>query len=111
MRNGNRPKTVISPSTGPVTIQVSRDRDATFTPVIVPKRHRCLTGVDEVVLSLYARGLTTGEISARFNQIHGAQVSKETISRITVKVIEEMQTWQSRPLDGGPFLLVVANPE
>ncbi|WP_156109864.1 IS256 family transposase [Cryobacterium sp. MLB-32] len=100
VRNGARPKTVISPSTGPVTIQVPRDRDGTFTPVTVPKRQRRLTGVDEIVLSLYARGLTTGEISAHFNQIYGAQVSKETISRITDKVIEEMQTWQSRPLNG-----------
>nr|WP_233205771.1 transposase [Cryobacterium sp. Y82] len=50
-------------------------------------------------LSLCARGLTTGEISAHFNQIYGAQVSKETISRITDTVIEEMQAWQSRPLD------------
>ena len=64
VRNGTRPKTVISPTTGPVTIQVPRDRDGTFTPVIVPKRHRRLTGVDEIVLSLYAHGLTTGEISA-----------------------------------------------
>ena len=72
-----------------MTIQVPRDRDGTFTPVIVPKRHRRLSGVDEIVLSLYARGLTTGEISAHFNQINGAQVSKETISRITDKVVEE----------------------
>ena len=111
VRNGARSKTVISPSTGPVTIQVRRDRDATFTPVIVPKRQRRLTGVDEIVLSLYARGLTTGEISAHFTQIYGAQVSKETISRITDTVLEEMQTWQSRPLESGQFLLVVANPE
>ena len=77
VRNGTRPKTVISPTTGPVTIQVPRDRDATFAPVIVPKRQRRLTGVDETVLSLYARGLTTGEISAHFNQIYGAQVSSK----------------------------------
>jgi hypothetical protein len=51
------------------------------------------------VLSLYAKGLTTGEISAHFAEIYGAQVSKETISRITDKVIEEMQAWQQRPLD------------
>lgn len=63
------------------------------------KRQRRLNGVDEIVLSLYANGLTTGEISAHFAQIYGAQVSKETISRITDKVIEEMQTWQSRPMD------------
>ena len=99
VRNGTLTKTVISPTTGPVTIQVPRDRDGTFTPVIVPKRQRRLTGVEEIVLSLYARGLTTGEISAHFNQIYGAQVSKETVSRITDKVVEEMQTWQSRPLE------------
>ena len=63
------------------------------------KRQRRLTGVDEIVLSPYAKGLTTGEISAHFAEINGASVSKETISRITDKVIEEMQAWQARPLD------------
>ena len=101
VRNGSRPKTLISSTTGPITISVPRDREGSFDPVIVAKRQRRLTGVDEIVLSLYAHGLTTGEISAHFNQIYGAQVSKETISRITDKVIEEMQIWQSRPLDGG----------
>ena len=64
------------------------------------KRQRRLTGVDEIVLSLYAKGLTTGEISAHFAEIYGASVSKETISRITDKVIEEMNEWANRPLDG-----------
>jgi putative transposase len=99
VRNGSRPKTVLTEATGQVTIEVPRDRDGSFQPVIVKKRQRRLNGVDEIVLSLYANGLTTGEISAHFAQIYGAQVSKETISRITDKVIEEMQTWQSRPLD------------
>jgi transposase-like protein len=79
---------------------VPRDRDGTFEPQIVKKRQRRLSGVDEIVLSLYAKGLTTGEISAHFAEIYGASVSKETISRITDKVIEEMQAWQARPLDG-----------
>ncbi len=99
VRNGKRPKTVLTESTGHVEIEVPRDRDSTFEPVIVKKRQRRLTGVDEIVLSLSARGLTTGEISAHFAQIYGASVSKETISRITDKVIEEMQTWQARPLE------------
>ena len=73
------------------------------------KRQRRLTGVDEIVLSLYAKGLTTGEISAHFAEIYGASVSKETVSRITDKVIEEMQSWQNRPLDERQFLAVVAN--
>ena len=63
------------------------------------KRQRRLSGVDEIVLSLYAKGLTTGEVSAHFAEIYGASVSRETISRITDRVIEEMQAWQARPLD------------
>jgi transposase-like protein len=90
---------VLSEATGEVGIDVPRDRAGTFEPQIVRKRQRRLTGVDEMVLSLYAKGLTTGEISAHFAEIYGASVSKETISRITDKVIEEMQSWQQRPLD------------
>ena len=71
-----------------------RDRAGTFEPQIVRKRQRRLTGVDEMVLSLYAKGLTTGEISAHFAEIYGASVSKETITRITDKVMEEMADWQ-----------------
>ena len=99
VRNGSRPKTVLTAATGPVRIEVPRDRDGSFEPVIVKKRQRRLTEVDEVVLSLSARGLTTGEISAHFAQIYGASVSKETISRITDKVLEEMVEWQNRPLE------------
>ena len=80
VRNGARPKTVLTESTGQVGIEVPRDRDGTFEPQIVKKRQRRLTGVDEIVLSLYAKGLTTGEISAHFAEIYGASVSKETIS-------------------------------
>jgi transposase-like protein len=99
IRNGTRAKTVLTDTTGHVEIDVPRDRSATFEPQIVKKRQRRLSGVDEVVLSLYAKGLTTGEISAHFAEIYGASVSKETISRITDKVIEEMNDWAVRPLD------------
>src|ERR671910_3094080 len=64
IRNGTRPKTVLTEATGQVEIEVPRDRDGSFEPQIVKKRQRRLTGVDEIVLSLYAKGLTTGEISA-----------------------------------------------
>jgi putative transposase len=99
IRNGSRAKTVLTEATGHVDIDVPRDRAGTFEPQIVRKRQRRLSGVDEVVLSLYAKGLTTGEISAHFAEIYGASVSKETISRITDKVIEEMNDWSVRPLD------------
>src|SRR6516165_10691977 len=101
VRNGTRPKTVLTGSTGQVGIEVPRDRDGSFEPQIVRKRQRRLSGVDQMVLSLYAKGLTTGEICAHFAEIYGASVSKETISRITDKVLEEMDAWRARPLDGG----------
>jgi putative transposase len=98
VRNGTRPKTVLTESTGQVQLAVPRDRDGSFEPQIVKKRQRRLTSVDEIVLSLYAKVLTTGEISAHFAEIYRASVSRETISNITDKVIEEMQPWQQRPL-------------
>jgi len=105
--NGSRSKTVLTEHTGPVEVEVPRDRAGTFSPQIVKKRQRRLSGVDEIVLSLHAKGLTTGEISAHFAEIYGASVSKETVSRITDKVIEEMN-WSHRPLDERRFLANVA---
>ena len=84
---------------GPVELDVPRDRDGSFEPVIVPKRRRRLGGVDGLVLSLSAKGLTHGEISAHLAEIYGAKVSKETVTRITDGVIEAMVEWQNRPLD------------
>ena len=97
-RNGTRSKTVLT-EIGPVEIEVPRDTDSSFEPQIVCKRQRRLTGVDEIVLSLTAKGLTTGEIAAHFDDVYGAKVSKDTISRITDKVIGEMNEWANRPLD------------
>ena len=84
---------------GPVRFEVPRDRDGSFEPMIVRKRQRRLAGVDEMVLSLSAKGLTTGEISAHLAEVYGAEVSRQTISTITDKVIEGMVEWQNRPLD------------
>ncbi|GAA1907059.1 hypothetical protein GCM10009814_40540 [Lapillicoccus jejuensis] len=97
-RNGVRTKTVLTDNAGEVEIVVPRDRDGTFDPVIVAKRQRRLTDVDKVVISLYAKGLTTGEISAHFAEVYGASVSKDTVSRITDRVLEDMQAWTSGPL-------------
>jgi len=97
-RNGTRPKTVLT-DVGPVEIDVPRDRDASFEPKIVAKRQKRLGGVDEMVISLAAKGLTTGEISAHLAEVYGAEVSRQTISTITDKVIEGMVEWQNRPLD------------
>ena len=97
-RNGSRSKTVLT-EIGPVEIEVPRDRDGTFEPQVVRKRQRRLDGIAQLVLSLTARGLTSGEISAHFEEVYGARVGKDTISRITDKVVEEMTEWRTRPLD------------
>ena len=110
-RNGTRTKTVLTDNAGPVTVEVPRDRNATFEPVIVPKRTRRLGDIDTIVLSLFAKGLTTGEISAHFAEIYGASVSKETVSRITDRVLDELEVWKARPLQPGRFPVIVANPE
>ncbi|WP_371320803.1 IS256 family transposase [Saccharothrix yanglingensis] len=97
-RNGTRSKTVLT-DVGPVEIDVPRDRESSFEPRIVAKRQKRLTGVDEMVISLSAKGLTTGEISAHLAEVYGAEVSRQTISTITDKVVEGMTEWQNRPLD------------
>ena len=97
-RNGTRPKTVLTEA-GSVEINVPRDRESTFEPVMVSKRQRRLSGIDDLVISLSAKGLTHGEISAHLAEIYGAQVSKQTISAITARVLEGMAAWQNRPLD------------
>jgi transposase-like protein len=97
-RNGRRSKTVLTEA-GPVDIEVPRDRDGSFDPRLVRKRQRRLTGLDDLVISLSAKGLTHGEICAHLREVYGAEVSKQTITTITDRVIEGMVEWQSRPLD------------
>jgi transposase-like protein len=97
-RNGTRAKTVLT-DVGPVEVKVPRDVAGSFEPQIVKKRQRRLTGVDEMVLSLSAKGLAHGEISAHLAEVYGAEVSRQTISTITDKVMDGMAEWQNRPLD------------
>jgi putative transposase len=96
--NGSYPKTVTT-EIGQVTIDVPRDRSGTFEPVLVPKGQRRLDGLDTNVISLYAKGMTTGDIQAYLGEIYGTEISRDTISRITDAIVEEMKTWQNRPLD------------
>jgi transposase-like protein len=96
-RNGTRAKTVLT-DIGPVEVRVPRDVAGTFEPQIVRKRQRRLSGVDDLVLSLSAKGLTHGEISAHLAEVYGTEVSKQTISTITDKVMDGMAEWQNRPL-------------
>jgi transposase-like protein len=97
-RNGHRDKTVLT-ETGPVQVSVPRDRGGSFEPKIVAKRQRRLGGIDDMVISLVAKGLTTGEVQAHLAEIYGTEVSRDTISAITDRVLEGLAEWQSRPLD------------
>ncbi|GAB3726118.1 IS256 family transposase [Nocardiopsis oceani] len=97
-RNGTRSKTLTTEA-GPVEIEVPRDRDSSFEPQIVRKRQRRLSGVNGIVLSLSARGLTHGEICAHLAEVYDANISKQTISAITDAAMERMSEWQNRPLD------------
>lgn len=97
---------------GLVTIEVPRDTDFDVRPADRVQTSASPHGVDEIVLSLSAKGLTTGEIAAHFDDVYGAKVSKDTISRITDKVTGEMTEWCNRPLDpgqvtNGPIYVVV----
>lgn len=97
-RNGTRAKTVLT-EIGAIDLEVPRDRAGSFEPLIVPKRRRRLAGVDQMVLSLSAKGLTHGEIAAHLAEIYGVSLSKETVTRITDGILEVMVEWQNRPLD------------
>ena len=97
-RNGKRSKTLLT-EVGPVPVDVPRDRDGSFTPQVVAKRQRRFGGIDDLVISLTAKGLTTGEVAAHLAEVYGAQVSKDHISTITDRVLDTMSEWQSRPLD------------
>ena len=97
-RNGHSRKTVQTES-GPVEIQVPRDREGTFEPQLVKKHQRRLEGFDEKVIALYARGMTTRDIQQHLRELYGTDVSPDLISRATEGVMDEFRAWQSRPLE------------
>ncbi|WP_414942913.1 IS256 family transposase [Amycolatopsis sp. cmx-11-51] len=97
-RNGKSRKTV-STTNGPVDIEVPRDRNGSFEPAIVPKRARRIGNIDDMILSLYSRGMTTRDIEAHLREVYGVNASRELISNVTEVVVDEIKAWQSRPLD------------
>jgi putative transposase len=107
-RNGMTTKTVRT-DIGDVQLNVPRDRAGTFDPVVVPKHTRRLSGFDEAVLSLYAKGMTTGDIANHLADMYGTEVSRDLVSRVTDAVLEQMGDWQNRPLDAiYPVVLIDA---
>lgn len=108
-RNGASVKTV-STTNGPVTITVPRDRNGEFEPQIVPKRRRRVGQIDELVLSCYARGMSTRDIEAHLLEVYGVHASREMVSNITDVVNDEIEIWRNRPVDEGRSPVNVANP-
>ena len=105
-RNGTTPKRVTT-EIGEVDLRVPRDRAGTFEPATVPKHRRRLDGLSGNVISLYAKGLTTGEIQAHLAEIYDTSVSRDTISKITDEIVADMAVWQNRPLDAVYAVLLI----
>lgn len=97
-RNGYSTKTVIT-GDGLLELRTPRDRDGTFEPQLVKKNQTRITGMDNQILSLYAKGMTTREIAAVFKELYDADVSPALISKVTDTVMEQIVEWQNRPLD------------
>jgi len=97
-RNGTGAKTVYTDD-GSLRIEVPRDRDASFAPILIPKHERRFTGFDDKIIALYARGMTVRDIQAFLLEQYGTQVSPEFISSVTDEVMAEVTAWQSRPLE------------
>lgn len=97
-RNGSYPKTVAS-QVGDVELDIPRDRDGTFSPTLVPKGSRRLGGLDDMIISLYAGGMTLRDIEYHLVSTIGTEISRETLSKIIDEVCDEVLTWQRRPLE------------
>ena len=96
--NGTTPKTV-STEVGPIGLDVPRDHGSSFEPRLIPKGQRRVGGLDEMIISLYAGGMTGRDIQHHLARTIGTEVSHETISKITDAVLDEVKAWQTRPLE------------
>jgi len=97
-RNGKTSKTIKTKS-GKLNIEVPRDRNGSFQPVLVPKRKRMIDHIEDVVISFYAKGMSTRDIRSQMQEIYGLELSESTVSNITERILVDVQQWQNRPLD------------
>ena len=105
-RNGHSTKTLKS-QYGEFPIEIPRDRNGEFEPKLIPKYQRDISGIEEKVISLYARGLSTRDIHDQLQDLYGIEVSAEMVSKITDKILPEIKEWQSRPLEAiYPFVFM-----
>ena len=105
-RNGHSPKTLKS-QYGEFQINVPRDREGEFGPKLIPKYQRDISGIEEKVISLYARGMSTRDIHDQIQELYGMELSAEMVSKITDRILPEIKEWQSRPLNAVyPFVFM-----
>ena len=105
-RNGHSTKTLKS-QYGEFTVDIPRDRNGEFEPRLVPKYQRDISGIEEKIISLYARGMSTRDIHDQLNDLYGIEVSAEMVSKITDKILPQVKEWQSRPLNPAyPFVFM-----
>lgn len=97
-RNGKSRKTVLTDD-GPLRVEIPRDRDGSFAPILIPKHERRFTGFDDKIIAMYARGMTVREIQGFLAEQYGTEVSPEFISSVTDAVMDEVTVWQTRPLE------------
>ena len=97
-RNGKKSKTIKS-KYGESLIDVPQDREGTFEPKIVKKRQKDISGIEDKIISMYAKGMTTRQISEQIEDIYGFEVSEGLVSDITDKLLPQIEEWQQRPLD------------
>ena len=97
-RNGKSSKTVLTDD-GPLRVEIPRDRDGSFAPILIPKHERRFTGFDDKIIAMYARGMTVREIQGFLLEQYGTEVSPEFVSSVTDAVMEEVTAWQTRPLE------------
>jgi len=97
-RNGKSRKTVLTDD-GPLQVDIPRDRDGSFAPILIPKHERRFTGFDDKIIAMYARGMTVREIQGFLAEQYGTEVSPEFISSVTDAVMDEVTAWQTRPLE------------
>lgn len=104
-RNGSYSKKVKTESLGDMVLNIPRDRNAEYSPQLIPKGQRMSDKLEEAIIGMYGRGMTTGDISEQVKQVYGVDVSEGTISNVTARIIEHVKAWQSRPLEPIYFMV------
>lgn len=104
IRNGSSSKTLKS-DIGDIEITVSRDRESTFKPIFIPKHQRMSTEIEDVIIGMYSRVMTTRDIEQQIKEIYRVELSETSVSNITAKILDEIKQWQERPLENVYYVL------